>query len=134
MKSKTVLGILTLLALQVSAADLTGKKVLKLKNTEHIVRSGAGGLTLYVFDPDLNQPGKSVCNAACAEKWPPVLITDQELAQLPAGFSSITRDSGLRQLAVGNRPVYLYFEDRSPAEARGDGLGGVWHALSADLE
>ena len=36
------------------------------------------GLSLYVFDPDQNSGGKSVCTGTCAEKWPPYILTEGE--------------------------------------------------------
>jgi len=84
---------------------------------------------LYVFDIDLNTDNGSACNNACAEKWPPILVTDEHIEdiELSDKFGTITRDSGLPQLTIDDRPVYTYFKDKNPLHANGDGAGGVWH-------
>jgi predicted lipoprotein with Yx(FWY)xxD motif len=91
--------------------------------------------TLYTFDPD-QSAGKPSCNAAWAEKWPPLLLNAQEFqklrAEAPAAIASelalVKRDSGLTQLAFKGNPLYTFFLDRLPSEQKGDGLGGVWHS------
>lgn len=84
---------------------------------------------LYVFDIDKNTNKGSACNNACAEKWPPILLTKQEADKLPKenGLGSIIRDSSLIQLTINDRPVYTFYKDKSVLEANGHGLGGVWH-------
>lgn len=86
------------------------------------------GNTLYVFDLDLNQT-TSKCNAACAEVWPPYLITAEEALTLAAPLGSITRDNGKAQLTYQGRAVYSYAFDRGAAADAGDGIGGVWHYI-----
>lgn len=92
------------------------------------VNALANGQTIYVFDPDQTN-GNSVCNAACAEKWPPVLLTADETIGLTENQGSIQRQSGLTQLTISSKPVYTFFQDRSEGDINGDGLGGVWHVL-----
>ena len=36
------------------------------------------GLTVYTFDRDVANSGKSVCNGDCAVKWPPVMAGASE--------------------------------------------------------
>ncbi len=85
------------------------------------------GMTLYVFDPDQGRPAPA-CAADCAEKWPPILLTPEEEANLKIpGLGSIKRANGLSQLTYKGRPLYTYFADRIPGHAKGDGLGNVWH-------
>lgn len=91
------------------------------------------GNTLYVFDLDLNQK-TSKCNAACAEIWPPYLITAQEAAELKAPLGSITRENGKAQLTYEGRALYSYALDRGIAAEAGDGIGGVWHYIELDEE
>ena len=37
---------------------------------------GPNGMTLYVFDKDVADSGKSVCNGPCATNWPPLMAAD----------------------------------------------------------
>ena len=91
------------------------------------------GNTLYVFDADLNTPG-SVCNASCAELWPPYLITNTEARALTAPLGSIARDNKKVQLTHNGRPVYAYALDRGVADTTGDGIGNVWHIIEVKDE
>ena len=84
---------------------------------------------LYVFDIDQNTEDGSACNNACAEKWPPLLVTENQIEDIEASenLGIITRDSGLKQLTINDRPVYTFYKDTHPLHANGHGAGGVWH-------
>ncbi|MBP0596638.1 autotransporter outer membrane beta-barrel domain-containing protein [Herbaspirillum sp. LeCh32-8] len=82
------------------------------------------GFSLYTFDPDLANPGRSVCNGGCAVAWPP-LIVDPTLA-VTGPFSIITRDDGKSQLAYNGMPLYYWFQDRKPGDVNGDRHAN-WH-------
>ena len=86
--------------------------------------SSAAGMTLYVFDTDLGSAGSN-CSGGCATTWPPVLVTDDEVANI-SGLSLITRDDGTKQAAFQGRPLYFYANDTSAGDANGQGAGGVW--------
>lgn len=85
--------------------------------------------TLYTFDMDAD--GQSACNGKCAEVWPPITLTPDEVAALNghATLGVITRASGLAQLTVKGQPVYLFHLDRNVGDIKGDGVGGVWHII-----
>ena len=85
------------------------------------------GQTLYTFDLDSN--GSSQCNAACAEKWPPILVSEKEAQALVAPYASVKRASGLLQVTYQNRPIYTFFLDHAEGDDKGDGVGGVWHDI-----
>ena len=92
--------------------------------------SQSPGLTLYVFDSDLGTSG-SVCNGGCAGAWPPVLVTDDEVANIP-GLSIITRDDNSKQAAYKGRPLYFFQSDTAAGDMTGDGVGGVWWAVNQE--
>lgn len=102
-----------------------------LNGQDELVLAMENGLTLYVFDPDLQAPSGSACRGVCAEKWPPVLLTTEEELSLAPRLGFIERGGGLKQLTVEGRPVYLYWADRLAGDAKGEGLGDVWHAVRA---
>lgn len=88
------------------------------------------GITVYVFDPDQGS-AVPVCQSDCAEKWPPILITAKEESELrQAGLGSVKRATNLIQLTYKGRPLYSFFADRATGEAKGDGLGNVWHIVN----
>ena len=92
--------------------------------------SAQPGYTLYVFDEDLGT-SSSACNSVCAVAWPPVLVTDDEVSNIP-GLSIITRDDDSKQAAYLGRPLYFFQSDSAPGDNNGDGVGGVWWSVSQE--
>ena len=85
------------------------------------------GMTLYTFDKDVANSGKSTCNGPCATLWPPMMAaaTDQ-----PVGaYSIVTRDDGARQWAYKGKPVYTYKADQKAGDRAGDNFKDVWHII-----
>ena len=85
----------------------------------------ASGRTLYTFDKDA--ANKSNCNGGCAAAWPPFMVKDGD--RMSGEFHEFTRDDGARQWAMNGKPLYFFAADAQPGEAKGDGQGGVWHAI-----
>ena len=86
-----------------------------------------GGMTLYTFDKDVADSGKSVCNGPCAALWPPMMATASDQ---PAGaYSIVTRDDGSRQWAYKGKPVYTYKADQKAGDRTGDNFKDVWHII-----
>lgn len=83
------------------------------------------GMTLYVFDKDAANSGKSVCNGVCAVNWPPLLA--KEGAKAKGDYSIVKRDDGKMQWAYKGKPLYLWIKDKKPGDKTGDGVNGVWH-------
>jgi predicted lipoprotein with Yx(FWY)xxD motif len=82
------------------------------------------GMTLYTFDRDTT--GVSHCTGPCAEMWPPVRPSAELTGK---GFGVIKRADGSEQVTYQGKPIYLYSKDSKPGDAKGDGVGGVWHAV-----
>jgi predicted lipoprotein with Yx(FWY)xxD motif len=97
---------------------------------EHLLANSRGN-TLYVLDVDLNQPSPK-CNGACAEVWPPYLLSEEEVASVKAPLGVIARDNRKSQLTYNGRPVYSDAFDRGAAADAGDGIGGVWHYIEIE--
>ena len=86
---------------------------------------GPNGMTLYVFDRDTANSGKSVCNGPCATNWPPLMVTD---ADKPTGdYMVITRDDGKKQWAMKGKPLYYWAKDSKPGDKTGDNFMNIWH-------
>nr|WP_156158580.1 fasciclin domain-containing protein [Pseudoalteromonas rubra] len=86
------------------------------------------GKTLYVFDDDLTF-ANSQCVDACATNWPPVIATQEQIANIP-GLSLIARLDGSMQAAYLGRPLYMFAQDTNPGDAMGQGVGGKWWQVS----
>src|SRR4051812_7324168 len=48
------------------------------------------GMTVYMFDKDVANSGKSACNDKCVVNWPPVLATAKDQPQGP--YTIVVRD------------------------------------------
>jgi predicted lipoprotein with Yx(FWY)xxD motif len=96
------------------------------------VLTDASGLTLYVFTED--SPGASVCAGECADAWPPVVV-DGEIAVGEgldaAAFGIITRDDGVVQLTVNDKPLYRFALDEAAGDVNGQAVNEVWFAVDA---
>jgi transforming growth factor-beta-induced protein len=88
------------------------------------------GYTLYVFDEDLGTSG-SACNSICAVSWPPVLVTDDEVDNIP-GLSIFTREDDSKQVAYKGRPLYFFQSDTAAGDMVGDGIGGAWWVVNQE--
>jgi predicted lipoprotein with Yx(FWY)xxD motif len=88
---------------------------------------GPNGMTLYVFDRDEANSGKSACNGPCATNWPPLMATE---ADKPVGdYMIITRDDGKKQWAMKGKPLYHWSKDSKPGDKTGDGFMTIWHVV-----
>ncbi len=85
------------------------------------------GMSLYTTVRD-QQPGKSACNAACAQLWPPVLAGAQVSGS--GDWSLVDRDDGSVQWAFQGQPLYRYSFDVNPGDSYGSGLEGEWEAAT----
>ncbi len=88
------------------------------------VLAGKNGMTLYTFDKDAADSGKSVCNGQCAVLWPPLMAEDD--AKATGGYSVIRRDDGKKQFAYKGKPLYYWAKDTKPGDKTGDGFNNVW--------
>jgi predicted lipoprotein with Yx(FWY)xxD motif len=101
-------------------------------NFSNGVLTDQAGMTLYTFDKDAGNSGKSMCNGPCAANWPPFAARDDDR---PAGvWSTVTRDDGSRQWAYMGKPVYRWIKDQKPGDKTGDGVNNAWHVVKQDAE
>lgn len=84
------------------------------------------GMTLYTFDKDVANNGKSACAGPCTSNWPPVTADKDDKAS--DDFTIITREDGTRQWAHKGQPLYLYKADQKPGDKAGDNFRDMWHA------
>lgn len=87
---------------------------------------GQNQMTLYTFDKDAANSGKSVCNGPCAANWPPLLADDD--ARAKGDYTVIVRDDGRKQWAFKGKPLYHWVKDQKPGDVTGDGFNQVWRA------
>jgi predicted lipoprotein with Yx(FWY)xxD motif len=84
------------------------------------------GKTLYAFTGD--QGLTAGCTGGCASAWPPLMspapvagsgVDQSKLAAAPSG-----------QVAYNGHLLYRYSADNTPGQTNGQGIGGLWHAMS----
>ncbi|VXC40846.1 hypothetical protein [Massilia sp. 9I] len=88
----------------------------------------SAGMTVYTYDKDTPNSGKSSCVATCAKNWPPVMAEGTPAAP----YSVVTREDGGKQLAHKGKPLYTFVKDKKAGEKTGDGVGGAWHVVAGD--
>jgi predicted lipoprotein with Yx(FWY)xxD motif len=96
------------------------------------VLANSGGLTLY---HNTKENGSTiVCTGGCASTWPPVLVTGslpQDTGMIEGTFGTIERPDGSTQLTINGMPLYTYSGDSASGQATGQGIQGVWFAVSS---
>jgi predicted lipoprotein with Yx(FWY)xxD motif len=116
-----------------AATDASVKLTAIQNNTLGTIVTDGKGMTLYRFDKDTAKPAKSNCDGVCAAQWPPALVTGSQVALsgVDAGeVGTVTRSDGTKQLTIGNWPVYEFAGDSQPGDTNGQGVGGIWHAVT----
>jgi len=93
----------------------------------------SNGLTLYHYVPE--KKGKIVCTGACATDWPPVLVTGTAKPVAGTGLTAaklgtIKRPDGKMQVTYNGLALYRYSDDKKAGQAKGQGEGGIWFAIT----
>jgi predicted lipoprotein with Yx(FWY)xxD motif len=118
---------------EVSQAGGVKLAVAQVGNLGQVV-TDQNGLTLYRFDKDkAAKPSASNCNGACAEMWPPALgdSANLQLQGVDAALvGAVTRTDGTKQLTLNGWPLYTYAKDTAAGEAKGQGVGKTWFAVT----
>lgn len=112
--------LLALFSLSAHAADPPVKKM-------NGMLVDSKGMTVYTFDKDTANSGKSACTGPCASNWMPVMAGD---AQPSAPYSTITREDGSKQLAYKGKPLYTFVKDKKAGDKAGDKFKDMWHAVT----
>jgi predicted lipoprotein with Yx(FWY)xxD motif len=87
------------------------------------------GMTAYFYDLDKPNSGVSACSGVCAVNWP--AITSSSARSVLIGIKGkVSVLSGTKQLAINGRPIYTFIGDKTRGSTKGQGIGGVWFAIS----
>ena len=87
------------------------------------------GFTLYYLKTDAHS--EVTCTGDCAQTWPPDLVTAvPDAAGLSGQLGTIANPAGGMQLTYEGWPLYTYTGDSAPGQANGEGIGGVWFAMT----
>jgi predicted lipoprotein with Yx(FWY)xxD motif len=94
---------------------------------------GAGGRTLYHYSSEQKNVVK--CVGSCAATWPPLLVAAGAKPVAGPGVAAsllgtVKRPDGKLQVTYARLPLYLFSGDSKAGDVKGQGEGGVWHALA----
>jgi predicted lipoprotein with Yx(FWY)xxD motif len=90
-----------------------------------------GGRTLYAFTND--QGEQSACRGQCATNWPALKGPATAGSGVRAALLSSARQAnGSSQVTYGGRLLYSFAGDAKAGDTNGQGVGGVWFAVTAD--
>ncbi|AEC20886.1 exported protein [Pusillimonas sp. T7-7] len=95
--------------------------------TQNGILVDKAGMTVYTFDKDKANSGKSACNDQCAKAWPPVMADAKSKAE--GDYSIIKRDDGAQQWAYKGQPLYTFVKDAKAGDKNGDNVKNVWHVV-----
>jgi predicted lipoprotein with Yx(FWY)xxD motif len=135
--SKRILALAAVLAVAAAAGGAAaarhaaGTKVVLHKTGLGKVLATSSGFTLYLYTPD--PKGKSVCTGSCAAAWPPLLTKGKPTAGpgVKAKLLGTAKRGGKLQVTYAGHPLYRYAGDSKAGQTAGEGVGGIWYALSA---
>jgi predicted lipoprotein with Yx(FWY)xxD motif len=106
--------------------------------TVNIAKSGdprfvdAAGMTLYEFQKDTANTGKSACISGCTSAWPPLSVPAGTTPTAGAGVDSlavITRDDGTFQVTYDGLPLYHFATDKAAGDENGKAVANWMLAI-----
>ncbi len=90
------------------------------------------GRTLYHLKTE--SAGSIQCTGGCTGVWPPLLATGGAPASgggVTGTLATTNRPDGGVQVTYNGEPLYTYSGDSGPGQANGQGIQGVWFAVTA---
>jgi predicted lipoprotein with Yx(FWY)xxD motif len=93
----------------------------------------ASGRTLYHDSSEKKNVVK--CLGSCASQWPPLLVAAGAKPVPGPGVTAsllgtVKRPDGKLQVTYAGLPLYLFAGDKKAGDVKGQGQGGLWHALA----
>ncbi|MGO9341636.1 MAG: hypothetical protein ACLP6E_03830 [Acidimicrobiales bacterium] len=96
------------------------------------VLTGPNGHTLYHLTTETN--GQIKCTGSCSQEWPPLTVSAGQTPKLASGMTgtigTVKRPDGTTQVTYDGHPLYYYAADTAAGQATGQGVGGVWFAVT----
>jgi predicted lipoprotein with Yx(FWY)xxD motif len=92
------------------------------------------GMTAYVFAKDTADSGSSACTGECTTLWPAITAKSEtpQVSGVTGKVGTITGVDGGMQVTVNGLPIYTFAKDTAAGDVNGQGVGGVWYAVSPD--
>lgn len=87
------------------------------------------GMTLYTTKND--SKNMSNCYDACAQNWPPLLVTGKPIksTSVKGDVKTIKRTDGTLQVTYKGWPLYYWIGDKAVGDTMGQGVGSIWYVV-----
>jgi predicted lipoprotein with Yx(FWY)xxD motif len=98
------------------------------------VIAGADGKVLYLYKPN-GTAEQSTVPAAILGAWPPAVITTAPTVGSGLQQSLVstgTQANGMKWVRYNGHLLYGFTGDAAPGDTNGNGIGGIWFAVTAD--
>ena len=129
------IAIVTCFAVTVAVADAALPTTVKSTNVSALgkILVNASGRTLYHNSFEKTNVVK--CTGTCASQWPPLVVAAGAKPVAGPGvmasmLGTVKRSDGKIQVTYGGKPLYLFSGDKKAGDVKGQGDGGIWHALA----
>jgi predicted lipoprotein with Yx(FWY)xxD motif len=88
------------------------------------------GFTLYHLTGET--PSDIMCTGSCAQTWPPLKAPGSPAAGSGATgkLGTVKRPDGITQVTYDGLVLYTYSGDSGPGQSNGEGVQGVWFAVT----
>jgi predicted lipoprotein with Yx(FWY)xxD motif len=117
-----------------AAPAASGASVSTAQTSLGTVLVNSEGRTLYHFTKDTATT--LACVSSCTTTWPPVTVPSGQHPQAGSGVTGaltvVMRPDGSQQAAINGQPLYMYAGDTKAGDTNGEGVGGLWFALTAN--
>ena len=92
------------------------------------------GMTVYYFDNDTANSGKSTCAGGCLALWPEVHATSSTPTAdgVTGKLGTITGTDGKLQVTLNGLPLYTYTGDIKAGDVAGQGFQNIWWVVAPD--
>lgn len=92
------------------------------------------GMTVYFFDKDTKNERASACTGQCIITWPAVTTSSSNPTStgVSGPIGTITTADGAKQITISGLPIYTFSGDSAPGDTKGQGVHGVWWAVSSN--
>ena len=118
------------------ALPATGGETVQVANNSEFgkILVTPDGKTLYTNTVDTPEDLRCT-NIACTGFWPPYIVEAEPTAGggIPGSLGTVNRPDGSKQVTYNHQPLYTFYLDRQPGDAKGNGFtdfGGTWHVVN----
>ena len=131
------IAIVTVFGVAAAVATADHQSLVAVKSTQNValgkILVNASGRTLYHYSSEQKNIVK--CTGSCAAKWPPLVIAAGVTPIAAPGVTAsllgtVERPDGKVQVTYHGMPLYLFSGDAKAGDVKGQGNGGIWHAIA----